>query len=59
MLLNSTKNSPPAPMNHVNYPAEMPFQTCYTANANQFRVTDFCYTETKNTTGLSNKPRTA
>jgi len=50
-------------MNHVKYlragPAEMPFQTWYTANTNHFRLTDFCQAEIKNTTGLSNKPSTA
>jgi len=52
-----------SPMNHVKYlragPAEMPFQTWYTANTNHFRLTDFCKVEIKNTTVLSNKPSTA
>ena len=55
--------SPPAPMNHVKFlragPAEMPFQTWYTANTNHFRLTDFCQAEISNTTGLSNRPSTA
>jgi len=50
-------------MNHVKYlragPAEMPFQNWYTANTNHFRLTDFCQAEINNTTGLSNKHRTA
>jgi len=49
--------------NHVKYlragPAEMPFQTWYTVNRNHFLLTDFCQTEIKNITGLSNKPSTA
>jgi len=54
---------PPAPMNHVKYlragPAEMPFQNWYTASTNHLRLTDFCQAEINNTTGLSNKRRTA
>jgi len=50
-------------MNHVKYlragPAEMPFQTWYTANTNHFRLTDFCQAEIKNTTGLGKNPSTA
>ena len=55
--------TPPAPMNHVEYLraglAEMRFQNLYTANTNHFRLTDFCLAEMNNTTGLSNKHRTA
>ena len=40
-------------------PAEMPFQTWYTANIKHFRLTDFYQPEIKNTTMLSNKPSTA
>ena len=54
---------PPVPMNHVKYlragPAEMPFQTWYTANTNHFRLTDFCQAEIKITTRLSNEPSAA
>jgi len=50
-------------MNHVKClragPAEMPFQTWYTANTNNFRLTDFCQAEIKNTTVLRNKHSTA
>jgi len=50
-------------MNHVKYlragPAEMPFQNWYTANTNHLRLTDVCQVEINNTTGLSNKHRTA
>jgi len=57
------RNPPPAPMNHVKClragPAEMPFQTWYTASTNIFRLTDFCQGEIKNTTVLSNKPSSA
>ena len=53
---------PTAPMNHVNHlragPAEMPFQTWYTANTNHFRLTDFCQAEVKKT-AVSNKLSTA
>jgi len=35
---------PPAPMHHVEYlragPAEMPFRNWYTANTNNFNLTD-------------------
>jgi len=59
----TTADVPPAPMNHVKYlragPAEMPFQNRYTISTNYFRLTDFCQAEIKNTTGLSNKHRTA
>jgi len=61
--IRDTAFVPPAPMNHVKYlragPAEMPFQNCYTANTNHFRMTDFCQVEINNTTGFSNKHRTA
>jgi len=53
-------NSPPAPVKYLRAgPAEMPFQTWNTANTNHFRLTDFCQTEIKNTTGLGNKLSTA
>ena len=54
---------PPAPKNHVKYlrasPTEMPFQNWYTANTNNFRLTDFCQVKINHTIGLSNKHRTA
>jgi len=50
-------------MNHVEYvragPTEIPFQNWYTANTNNFRLTDFCQAEINNTTVLSNKPSSA
>ena len=39
--------------------AEMTFQTWYTADTNHFRITDFCQSEIKKTTGLSSKPSTS